>query len=154
MVRVARQGTANLDNAIRQLAQNKVTKAGWFETAKYEDGTQVAYIAQILELGYASKNIPPFAMLRQTIDMHENEWKRFLQQMSLRIVKGQMTLDQAMEALGLLVSGDIRKTISTITSPALKQSTIKARQRRGNSSTKPLVDSGLLLATVTSLVEG
>ena len=148
-----RNTTKTLDNAIKELEKNKVAKVGWFESAKYEDGTQVAYVAQILELGAPSRNIPPFAMLRNTIDMNEEEWKKFFEGWALRILKGQMTMEQAMEALGLLVAGDIRKTISTITSPALKKSTLDARAGRGNTSSKPLVDSGLMLATVTNLVE-
>ena len=153
-MRVAREGTKMLENAIEQLSQKKTTKVGWFETAKYPDGTSVAYVAQILELGYAPKNIPPFAMLRQTIDMNEEEWSKFFNGVATKIIQGRMTLNQAMEALGLLVAGDVRKTISQITSPALKETTLELRRRRGNTSTKPLVDSGLMLATVTSLVEG
>ena len=113
-MRVAREGTKMLENAIEQLSQKKTTKVGWFETAKYPDGTSVAYVAQILELGYAPKNIPPFAMLRQTIDMNEEEWSKFFNGVATKIIQGRMTLNQAMEALGLLVAGDVRKTWADI----------------------------------------
>ena len=69
----------------------------------------------------------------------------------------------------MAAEGHVRETISKVTSPALKQATIDARKRRladkGKSVTgkkggagiagiaKPLVDTGILLNTLTSETE-
>lgn len=153
MSKVQRSASINLDKAIRELQKKKQAVIGWFETAKYEDGTQAAYIAQILELGYLPKNIPPFSFFRNTIAENENEWRDQFRGFSVRILKGQMTLEQALEGLGLLVAGDVRKTIAETTSPALKESTLRIRRSKGNTSTKPLIDSGFMQSTLTSEVQ-
>ena len=44
--------------------------------------------------------------------------------------------------------GDVQAQIAQVTTPPLDPKTIKARQRRGNSSKKPLVDTRMLLPSV------
>ena len=65
-----------------------------------------------------------------------------------------------LEALCLKAEADVRQAIINVTAPALKQSTIDARKRKLAKGTrfkgsieKPLVASGLALATLTSKVE-
>ena len=68
-----------------------------------------------------------------------------------------MTL--AMDKLGLVVQGDVQFEISSVYEPELKESTIKARLRRKSvkkvtaSLTKPLIDTGTMLASVQHKVE-
>jgi hypothetical protein len=65
---------------------------------------------------------------------------------------------QVLDVLGQQAAGDIRKSISRIASPPLKQATIDARLRKRADKTtlgkldKPLVDTGTLLNAVTSEV--
>ena len=61
--------------------------------------------------------------------------------------------------LGQLAAGDIRKKISEIQQPPLQEATVKARKRRykdrkttGN-LTKPLVDTAVMVNSVTNTVE-
>jgi len=161
MARVVRKpgpGMEQLKNALAAL-DDKVGKVGWFESAKYPDGTPVAYVAAIQEFGYAAGGIPPRPMLRSTINEQSAAWIALVTSGAKAIMAGNSTTQNVMEALGLLAAADVRKKISTITEPALKPGTIKARMRKradkktvGN-LTKPLVDSGLMLATVNNTVE-
>jgi hypothetical protein len=72
---VSGNGRKALEVALQTLG-NKVGKVGWFEGAKYPDGTQVAYVATIQEYGYSPKNIPPRPFMRPTIVKYRNTWDR------------------------------------------------------------------------------
>jgi hypothetical protein len=138
---------------------NKVGKVGWLDRSAYEGGVPVAYVAAIQEYGYAPKNIPPRPFMRITIANKQNEWKALSERGAKAIVKGNSNTYQVMEGIGLRAAGDVRRTISTIQDPPLKESTIKARlARRANKKTignlrKPLVDTGFMLGTLTNSVE-
>ena len=138
--------------ALRELERTQ-TKVGWFESAKYVDGTPVAYVATIQEFGYAAGGLPPRPFFRPTIVSEQAAWRTLIAQASKGVVTGKRTSFQAMELIGLQAAGDVRKTISQIITPALSPSTIAARKKRGNSSTKPLVDTRVLINTLTHQTE-
>lgn len=138
---------------------DKVGKVGFFETSKYEDGTPVAYVATIQEYGVPEKGIPARPFMRPTIAEKQNEWKSIAQQGARAMLDGKASGDQVLEVIGLKAAGDIRKTIASITTPALKPATVAARLRgykdktTVGSLTKPLVETGTMLNAVTSTVE-
>lgn len=142
---------AAFNKAMRDLGHIK-TQVGWFASAKYADGTPVAYIATVMEYGWAGGGIPARPMLRPTIARESANWTVLMGKGAKKAVNGELTIKQVMTGLGLQASGDVRKTISTVQSPALKESTVKARLRRyktkrgagGASIRKPLVDSSLM----------
>lgn len=134
-----------------------VGRVGWFETAKYPNGTPVAYVAAIHEFGSPENNIPPRLGMRATSDEKRGEWGSVAAGASKAVLSGKMTAPAAMEVLGLKAAGDIRKHISEVTQPPLKVDTVKARlagKKQGNvvsiTAAKPLVATGHLLATLTN----
>jgi len=135
------------------------TNVGWFEGAKYEDGTPVAYIASIHEFGYPEGNIPPRSFMRTTIEEKKDEWDKIAKSGARAVLKGKRTALQVMEGIGLAASGDIRKKITEITSPELKETTIQAKRRKlakgktVGSLTKPLIETSLMLSSLTSTTE-
>lgn len=173
----------------------KVAKTGWFESAKYEDGTPVAYIASIHEYGvsfthpggtpyrigadgravFVAKDspgaaglpvtkphtivIPARPFMRPTIIERKEEWLRIMARGYKQVLAGQTTEYDLMELIGGVSAGDVSKTISEITDPPLKPSTIRARQKKLSdqktvgSLDKPLVASGILFDTLTHIVE-
>lgn len=157
----------------------KAAKVGWFESAKYEDGTPVAYVAAIQELGCPERSIPPRATMRPTAaEKGSGEWAKVMADGAKAVVAGNATPQQVYDALGLLAAADVRKAISTLTAPELSPVTLLARKakkdgeqiggkkigelhRKANSgpvdlsgiSTKPLVDDGILVATLTNQTE-
>lgn len=156
----------NLEVALKTLG-NKVGKVGWFQGAKYPDGTQVAYVATIQEYGYSPKNIPPRPFMRPTVTKYTPQWKTIAQIKSRQVIQGKATSTDVLEAIGQKAAGQIRAKITQIYTPSLKFSTIQARlSRRGIGAKsrpytkeeignlyKPLVDTGHMLATLINVVE-
>lgn len=156
MARFIRQQTAaarQLEQAMRDL-RHKQSKVGWFESAKYEDGTPVAYVAALNELG---NNARPF--MRPTIQERKQVWKAVGKQGARQVINGEATAGHMFELLGLQASGDIARTISSITEPPLSPRTIAARQakmadgRTVGNLTKPLIESAHMFNTLTCIVE-
>lgn len=167
-----------LDLALKSLARIE-GKTGWFESSKYEDGTPVAYVMALNELGHGPTPARP--TMRPTAIQKENEWRDVAAQASRAVVNGKMTAVDAMEALTIKAEGDISKAIAQLTSPALSPITIELRAMKKRNpnlrvtaatvgiaarrvrepgymppsgvSDKPLIDSGLAIATLTHVVE-
>lgn len=125
-----------------------VGKTGYFETAKYPDGTSVAYVATIQEYGYAAGGIPARPTMRPTADQQRGEWAETMRMGAKAALNGDMTSRDALERLTLKAAGDVSASIAALTAPALSPETIA---RKGFS--KPLVASGLMLRSVTGVVE-
>lgn len=158
-----------------QEMENANVRVGWFESSKYADDNQtpVAYVAAINELGPHAR---PF--MRPTAETKDAEWSAQMLQFCRQIVKGRWTVEQGLEAMGLVVGADIQKTITEVTKPELSLITLLARKARKDGqkvtgrtigefaarvkkdpdgvraevsgiSTKPLNDTGYMLATVS-----
>jgi hypothetical protein len=147
---------------IRLLLANvsdKVGKVGFFETSKYEDGTPVAYVAVIQEFGAPEQGIPPRPFMRPTVEAKTGDWQEIARRGAVAMLDGKASGEQVLEAIGIKAAGDIRRTISQVTTPALAQSTVDARRNaRADKQTvggltKPLVDTGTLINSVQSVVE-
>lgn len=158
-IRTSGEGKKRLEHALKNL-DGKVGKVGWFQSAKYNDknATNVAYVAAIHEFGVPEKNIPARSFMRPTISEKSNEWRDVVHQLAVQVLKGELTIEQVMDGIGLKAAGDIREAIATLTSPAIKDATIKARTRKYadksiSASSKPLVDTKVLLNTLTNMVE-
>jgi len=140
-----------LKNLAKRLESSEA-QVGFFESARYPDGTPVAYVAAIQEYGYPEGGIPPRSFMRSTIDERAKPWSKVVANGAKSVIQGNKEIADIMETIGLLASGDMRKKISKITQPPLKESTIKNRRRKGNNSVKPLVDERILLPSLTHVV--
>lgn len=161
MVQVIRKTDAALWKRLTSAMQTfKKTdlKIGWFSTNRYEDGTPVAYVATIHEFGSSKAGIPPRPFMRPTVVREEGNWRRFIAQESRKILKGTQTVAGLFEALGLNISGEIARSISDVTAPELLEATIRAKARKMadqatvGSLSKPLVETGIMLDTVSHTV--
>lgn len=121
-------------------------KVGWFETAHYPEGTPVAYVATIHEFG--TEHIPARPFMRPAVTDHGQEWMQLLAQGAQRAAEGGISARDVLEMVTLKAAGDVGKAISAVTSPALSPITVA---RKGHS--KPLVDTGQMLQSVTGKVE-
>ena len=154
-------------------------RVGWFEDAAYPDGTPVAYVAAIQELGSPKNSIPPRSFMRSTAMEKDGEWRDVAATVSKRVLEGKMTPHDAMDVLALKAEGDIAHKISTITQPPLSKITLGARKYRAMGkkvtgatigeiagkladgtldvsgvSDKPLVDSAIMVNSLTHVTEG
>lgn len=129
-------------------------RVGWGENIKYPDGTPVAMIAAVNEFGNPAKKVPPRPFLRPAIAAQGSNWKKQIAGGMKMVFSDKITVTEVFDAVGTLVAADIQKAITQVTSPALKDSTIKARLRGkkvGNmtTATKPLEDTGYMRGSVT-----
>lgn len=157
-------------------------KTGYFETAKYEDGTPVAYVATVQEFGF--KSIPPRPTMRPTAaekGKTGGAWATLFGKGAKAVLDGNATPIQVMESLALVAAGDVSKAIAALTDPPLSPLTLLARLYKrdmgqkiksgktlgtlsksldagppnlaGLVSTKPLVDTGQMFQAVTGIAE-
>lgn len=131
-------------------------EAGFFESAKYDDGTPVAYIAAIQEFGHPEGNIPSRPFFRNAIKANEKKWQAASSQLMLSVIEGKLSKEQALDQLGALIKGDIQESIIDGEFEPLKQSTLDARQSRKRTAgvaSKPLIDTGHMMRSVDYVVE-
>jgi len=155
---------AGLSTALRKVIDEvKAHKlaVGWGENQRYPDtNIPIAGIAAQNEFGNTKNNIPPRPFMRPAMRENGNKWVKTLSKLVSNAMSGGGQIVDAFETTGLMVAADVRKAIKAVTSPALKTATVKARLRgkkQGKSVSltiaKPLVDSGVMLNSVTSEVQ-
>ena len=151
---IRRTGNASAIKKVLEELDRKEIKVGFFESAKYTDGTPIAYVAAIQEFGYGP--IPPRPFMRPAEQKNAAKWQAGIASGVKAALNGAVTIEHALEQVGMVAAGDVRKAIKAVTAPPLADSTISARQRRLKgkkpASTKPLVDSGQMIQAVTSAV--
>lgn len=126
----------------RELASGGSTvRVGFLESATYQDGTSVPMVAAINEFGAPSRGQPPRPFFRRMIAAKEHEWGPAL---ALQLKATNYDTTRALDRLGEGIAGQLRESITTLIDPPLAPSTIA---RKG--FVKPLVDTGLLLGSVS-----
>lgn len=167
MIKRTGPGFATVNAALKEL-DGIEAKTGWFETAKYPDGTPVAYVAAIQEFGAVTRTdgmglaavaeagqakgvavIPPRPFMRPTVAAKTDEWMALLGRGATAVLDGTTKAPVVMEKVALRAAADVARTISEVFEPPLAASTIKAKK----GATKPLIDSSEMFRTVTGVVE-
>lgn len=146
---------AQLKAVYDELAKKQL-KVGFFAHSKYPDGTTVAYVAAIQELGYPAGGIPPRPFMRPAMTEHRQEYSQLTGRAVKAAVNGRVTVTDGLTQIGAKAAGDVKIAIKAVTTPPLDDATVAARARRhskGKATSKPLVDSGLMLQSVTFAVE-
>lgn len=156
-MKITRKSNTALQKALKQINSKKVN-VGWFESSKYEDGTPVAEVAVSNEYGSVSKNRPPRPFMRIAISNNNVRWAKTSAKVTKDILSGSNVIT-SFNLLGVVVQEDVKKSIVDLTAPKLAQSTIDARKSRvasgrkiSSTIEKPLIDTGYMLATLTSEV--
>ncbi len=167
-----------LSNKLKELSGVE-TRVGWFPSAKYSDGTSVAYVASIQE--YGAGPIPPRPFFRTTIAEQKQAWAGYAAQGARAVLKGKLTAEQVMDGIGERAQEDVKQTINTITSPPLSPITLELRAMKhrdpslritgtlfgqvaakvrqpgyklaSGTPDKPLIDSKKLITTLTHTTE-
>lgn len=129
-------------------------EVGFFDTAVYPSGLPVAYVASVHEFGWGP--IPARPFMRPAMSSNRDTWTRNFLSGFKAVVNGNVSTKQVMEQMGMKISGQIKESIQSVTSPPLQDSTIEARLSRlanggkGAQGTisKPLVATGLMLNSV------
>jgi len=141
---------SDFKNRVKNAGKYKA-QAGWFESAKYDNGIPVASVAVVQE--YGNTRVPVRSFMRSTMYEKGHEWNVDIGKVIKQVLNDNMTSEQGMHVIAQKVAGDIRQKITEIFEPPLSDATLKARKRkRGSSATdKPLIDTGHMLATLTGV---
>lgn len=151
------------DKAIEDLKKiDEVAQVGWFENDKYPDGTQVAYVALIQEEGASNGKIviPPRPFFKPTLRDNKTKYLNKLKLGVKKILKGESNIREILKDVGEIVSGDIKKAITKITSPPLAEATLARRAQKRKikveqlsaTGRKPLRDTAVLLGSLTNRI--
>ena len=120
---------AKLDAIPEQFA-NKEAKVGWFDSAKYEDGTPVAYVALIQEKGAPAAGVPARPFIQPTVDKKSHEWTKAIADGAKAVLAGRSTADDVLSVVGAVAAGDIQKQIASNAVEALSPTTVLLRKWR------------------------
>ncbi|MDR0805949.1 MAG: hypothetical protein LBN41_04265 [Enterobacteriaceae bacterium] len=142
--------------AVFDALDKKQIKVGFFDSAKYTDGTSIAYIAAIQELGYPEGGIPARPFIRPSITKNKSKYARGFYSAAKKALSGESDITSGLSIIGDVAVGDIKEGIEAVITPELKPATIAARARKhskGKATSKPLVYTGKMLESVTHAVE-
>src|SRR5687767_12790371 len=130
-----------LERIARNLKSGATVKVGFLENATYPTGESVALIASINEFGAPSRGQPPRPFFRNMIQEKSGEWPKAIEGL---LVANNYDAKRVLELTGAAIAGQLRQSIVDLVDPPLASSTV-ARKK----STKPLIDTGVMLASVS-----
>ena len=129
--------------------ESRSVEVGFFDTAYYPDGTPVAYVAAVQEF------VQPRPFFRPATVSQSDAISAMVTSAVSNVAAG-ADVESSLAIVGEVVSGMVKEGIISVTSPALSPVTIYNRQHRKDkqrtTSVKPLVDTGLMLQSVSSAV--
>ena len=175
-------GQDKLNKKLRELSAIKAnTKIGFFANSKYPDGTHVAYVAYLNEMGIHNPRRP---FMRRTVRRNLKKWVNGIRH---NIKYGGLSRSNVLNAYrkaGIVAVGDVKKTIqswepggnspATVENKARRTITKGDNQRRKagdrtwrqrwetasvfdkslNNPEQVLIDTGRMIASVAYEVEG
>lgn len=145
------------DRGFRKLLESArigkpVVSAGIFAKDAKEDhgdGATVLDVAIWNEFGVPEKNIPARSFIRAWGDENRDQMQQVATRLLRKVIKGQLTKEQALEQFGLWMQGGIQRRMAQGIPPPNAASTIAKK-----GSSKPLIDAGVLRSSVTFAVDG
>ena len=129
---------------LKKLAESEI-QVGFQSDQTYEDGTSLAEIAAINELGSSDTPARPF--MRQSFENHEAELKAGCEAAN-RIVNSGGSAEQALQQLGAMAKGLVQDEIVNGDFAPNAESTI---QKKG--SEQPLIDTGTMRQSVNFVIK-
>ncbi len=119
----------------RKLDTPRTLQVGFFEDAKYPDGTSVAMVAALNNFG--TSRAPPRPFFSNMVRDKSPEWPKAIEGL---LVRTNYDVDETLNLTGEAIKGQLQQSIRDLTSPPLAESTIK---RKGFD--KPLIETKLML---------
>jgi hypothetical protein len=122
--------------------------------SRTDSGYTNAQIAIVQENGSGAKNIPPRPFLVPGIKSAQKEVAEILKNGAIEALHGG-NIEVALNKAGLIGQSHVKDQIRNGDFEQLAESTLIARRNRrknGKAGTKPLIDTGQLLASITYVV--
>ena len=111
-------------------------------------------VGTVHEFGSTDGRIPERSFIRKTIDTNTAKYAALAATLIRQVFGLTMKRGRALKILGTKIKADIQRRIVEGIPPPLSDETIEARERKGRPSTKPLVDTGQLKASIDFEVRG
>lgn len=131
---------AHLERITTRMGRPRKVRVGFLEGATYPNGTPVAMVAAIQDMGAPARNIPPRPFFRNMVAEKSGEWPGALRQ---ALKAADYDSEQALGQVGEGIAGQLRQSIADFDGVPLSPKTIA---RKGNA--KQLVDTGHLLQSI------
>lgn len=132
-------------NAIARDLANKTLKVGFINGATYPDGASVAQVAFENEYGVPERRQPPRPFFRNAIANHQDEWKDAIG----RGIRAGLPVNIVLEQIGALAASDVYTSITQLVDPPISARTARERKERGNMSVKPLIDTKVMINSIS-----
>lgn len=144
---------SKLKDKLRKIAalDDLELKVGFFENARYPDGTPVAYVGYLNE--YGGHN-PPRPFMKRTAQRRMKSWSKGIARNFNRADRN--SLKRAFEMAGQVAVGDVKRTIKDWPPGGNAPSTVAAKARRARSGKNlvpinpetVLIDTGKMISSV------
>lgn len=118
------------------------------------DSLNLAGIAAVNEYGTKSAGrggttvIPSRPFMRHTMDSNFRKYNALTRKLIIKMLKGEITVDKALDILGVKITADVKRTITLTVAPPNARSTIRAK-----GSMNPLIDTGRMRSSMNYEVE-
>ena len=136
----------------RAAAATDGVEVGYREEERYPDGESVCAVALAQEFG--TPKIPPRPWIRPTLDSRKGHWARMIATALKTTAKTEAGVRNMWRDRGKAIVANLQHGIDKANDPHLSAHTIARRLARGNSSVKPLVDTGKMRNGLSFRVAG
>lgn len=125
-----------LENIAKQKAKVDV---GFFENAKYPDGTQIAEVAIIQEFG--NDKIPPRPFMQPTFNDEKAKWLNILAN-TIKKQQDNINVKKALTVVGVVAQDDIKDKIDWWAKEGTPRNAPDTIEKKGFDS--PLIETGMM----------
>lgn len=158
-------GMERLERELARLARVEITVGVHGEDGKRDDGGRLTnvQVAAVHEFGAPAQNIPERSFLRSTMDREKAQILDDMSDAVDHVLQG-APLKQEVERVGIYTEIRVRETIRKGIDPPLSPMTVEKRRaklsggkpdnNRFGTRETPLIDTGQLIQSIASKVEG
>ena len=150
MATIEFSGGSKLQAVLEQMAAKagkaQTVSIGFMSGATYPDGTPVAMVAAIQNYGAPAMNIPPRPFFSNMVKAKSPQWGESLGNV---LQSNGYDAELALKAMGQGIEGQLQESIRETNAPELALATVKAK-----GFAKPLIDTGHMLASIQSAIDG
>ena len=161
-IKVVKDNTKNIELAVKALTEKSVYVGIPGDSAKDKRDAQDGkpppklknhVIGYIQEFGAPESNIPARPFLVPGVRSVSDKIASIFRKAGKNAIEGNLTdVERGLEAAGLVAQIAVKKTITDIIPPPLKESTLAARRSRGRTGTTPLIDTEQLLNSISYVI--
>lgn len=151
-VKMTKDNVSSVLRSIQQLASNEVLIGIPATTTERQDGEAInnATIGYIQERGSPVNNLPARPFLVPGVEKAQKAATDELKKGADEAMDGNAQgAEKALHRAGITASNSVKATINAGVPPALADSTLAARRRRGRTGEVPLIDTGSLRNSIT-----